>query len=445
MFLTPDDQSALHRSLRVYRFAAPFVTALLAPSFLRRLLKRGGYKEHFGQRFGHFTPAERNFLSGHRWTWIRSISVGETLVAIKLAKALRAENPALQIAVSITTSTGYEVAAKEASDWLFVFYNPVDTRSAVRRVLNLLRPARLILIEGEIWPNLMSACLQDTIPVMLANARLSPRSARRFRKFKRWTSPFFKLLQWVGIPDEEDRARWLSIGLPEERIILTGSVKFDHAEVENKRQTEFGGLLKQSGVQDGDALLIAGSTHDGEEEILAKCLLQWREKHPTLRMLVAPRHVERVPALLKQLAKTRLKIVLRSALPSPSSWDVLLLDTTGELRDWYPFATVTFVGKSLTATGGQNPVEPALAGKPVVFGPHMENFESIVTLLLEGKGALQARSTEHMAELVDTLLSDADDRLQFGANAKAALSRHQGASRLTAQLILKTAENFGRT
>ena len=441
MSLTPDDQSALRRSLQVYRLAAPFVTALLAPGFLRRLLKRGGYKAHFGQRFGHFTPAERERLRAHRWTWIRSISVGETLVAIKLAKALRAENPTLQIAISITTSTGYEVAAKEANDWLFVFYNPVDTRSAVRRVLSLLRPTRLILIEGEIWPNLMSACLHDTIPVMLANARLSPRSARRFSKFQRWTSPFFKLLQWVGIPDEEDRARWLSIGLPTEKIILTGSIKFDHAGVEINRHTEFASLLSQSGLHDGDPLLIAGSTHDGEEEILAHCLLQWREKHPTLRLFVAPRHVERVPTLLKELAKTRLKIVLRSALPSPSPWDVLLLDTTGELRHWYSLATVAFIGKSLSATGGQNPVEPALAGKPVVFGPHMENFESIVNLLLEGNGARQARSSEHLAELVDTLLSDATARSQLGANAKAALSRHQGSSKRTAQLVLKTAEN----
>jgi 3-deoxy-D-manno-octulosonic-acid transferase len=211
--------------------------------------------------------------------------------------------------------------------------------------------------------------------------------------------------------------------------------------VEPSHQNDFAELLKQSGRQGEDPLLIAGSTHDGEEEILTDCLLQWREKHPHLRLIVAPRHVERVPSLLRHFAKTRLKIVLRSSLPSAAPWDIMLLDTTGELCDWYAFATVAFVGKSLTAHGGQNPVEPALAGKPVVFGPHMENFESIVDLLLAGKGALQARSREHMAELVDMLLSDAEARSQLGSNAMAVLALHQGSSKRTAQLILRTAEN----
>ncbi|RFC42830.1 MAG: 3-deoxy-D-manno-octulosonic-acid transferase [Verrucomicrobia bacterium] len=439
MFSAPDEQSDLRRSLRLYRLAAPFVIGLLAPGFLRRLLKRGGYREHFNQRFGLFTNQERVFLSSHLWTWIRSISVGETLVAIKLAKALRAADPEIRIAISITTSTGYALAAKEACDWLFVFYNPVDTCSAVRRVLNIFRPTRLILIEGEIWPNLMNACLQANIPVMLANARLSPRSARRFAKFKRWTSPFFKLLKWVAIPDEEDRCRWESLGVPQERIHLTGSIKFDQAGVETNRQAEFSTLLQKSGVEKKGPLLVAGSTHDGEEEILLDCFHLWHKKYPALRMLIAPRHVERIPAILKNLQSSNTAIILRSALPLSTPWDVAILDTTGELRDWYFFATVAFVGKSLTAKGGQNPVEPALAGKPVVFGPHMENFQSVATLLLEGGGALQATSGAHLTEIVDALLSDSDARQRMGTNAKSLLLKHHGSAKRTAELVLETA------
>jgi 3-deoxy-D-manno-octulosonic-acid transferase len=433
-----NEQSALLRSLRLYRTLGPFVSALLAPVFIRRLIKRGGYKAHFLQRFGKFENAELERLKQHSWIWIRSISVGETLVALKLAKALRKEDPDAHIALSVTTTTAYAIAEKEASEWLFVFYNPVDSQGAVQRVMRLLRPQKLVLIEGELWPNLMSACLEHRVPVMLANARLSPRSARRFAKFKEWTAPFFKLLSWVAIPDEDDRLRWESIGVPSERLQLTGSIKFDQTGEESGRQQEFSALLKASGVLTDDPLLIAGSTHDGEEEILIQSLKFWRKKHPRLRLIIAPRHVERIPSLLHKLAPLGVPIVRRTALPTSQSWDVVLLDTTGELRDWYPLATVAFVGKSLTAAGGQNPVEPALSGRPVVFGPHMENFESAVQLLLTHEGALQADSVESLERLIDGLLGDPGTRETLGTNGLAALSIHQGATKRTAELIVRT-------
>jgi 3-deoxy-D-manno-octulosonic-acid transferase len=436
--LTLEEQNALRRSLRLYRTAAPFVAMVLVPSFLRRLIKRGGYKAHFFQRFGIFQPDERRILNNQRWTWIRSISVGETLVALKLAHALKDRDPAIKIAVSVTTSTGYAVAAKEMSDWLFVFYNPVDSLVAVRRVLDILKPTGLILIDGEIWPNLMSACLEKHLPVMLANARLSEKSAAGFAKFKHWTSPFFKLLQWVGIPDSEDQSRWESIGVSAQRIVLTGSIKFDQTRVSTERQITFADLLRESGVSPEHPLLVAGSTHDGEEEILAQALTIWRKETPNLRLLIAPRHVERVPNLVNVLKGSGAKVFLRSSLPSKSAWDILLLDTTGELRDWYALATIAFIGKSLTALGGQNPVEPALAGIPVIFGPHMENFESVTKLLLSKNAALQAVSKEHLVALVTQLLSDPEKRTCMGKNGLSALSIHQGATERTAQLVLET-------
>ena len=417
----------------------------MAPFFLRRLIKRGGYKAHFYQRFGFFSPSEQQRLEAHSWTWIRSISVGETIVALKLAKALRRENPSIQIALSVTTSTGFEVAEAEASEWLFVFYNPVDFQGVVRRVMELLNPRKLILIEGEIWPNLMSACAENHVPVMIANARLSPRSARRFAKFQAWTSPFFEMLSWVGIPDEGDRPRWESIGVPKERIHLTGSIKFDLVGSGTDRKDAFVRLLEQSGMGPQEPLLIAGSTHDGEEEILVRALKTWRKKNPFLRMLVAPRHVERVSEILRTLSPLGVKIIRRTSLPSSEPWDVILLDTTGELRAWYPLSTVVFIGKSLTATGGQNPVEPALCGKPVVFGPHMENFESIVHLLLARDGALQANSIAHMEQLIDELLCDSDRRQKLGENAETGLAVHQGSTQRTAELVQRTPSQHGRT
>jgi 3-deoxy-D-manno-octulosonic-acid transferase len=416
----------------------PLAAVLLVPGFLRRMLRRGGHRAHFGQRFGSFTPEETSRLQAHTWTWIRSISVGETLVALKLAKALRSASPQIRIALSVTTSTGYALAEKEASDWLFVFYNPVDSRRVVRKVLDLLNPGRLVLVEGELWPNLLDACLQRDIPVMLANARLSPRSAGRFAKARTWTAPFFKLLRWVGVPDSEDRPRWESVGVPGERLVLTGSIKFDQEAAGLPDAAPLRALLRHPELPENAPLLVAGSTHDGEEAWLVSRLPVWRQKHPSLRLLIAPRHVERVPELLQELAPLGAKIQRRTALPAGGPWDVLLLDTTGELRAWYALATVAFVGKSLTAHGGQNPVEPALAGKPVVFGPHMENFEAVVRLLLQAGGAVQAGTPGELEAVLCALLDDPERRHTLGQHALGALQVHQGAARKTAELVLQT-------
>jgi len=438
VFLSPQDRQALRRSLRIYRIGLPLAAILLVPGFLRRMVRRGGYEAHFGQRFGAFTQEESTRLQAHTWTWIRSISVGETLIALKLAKALRAASPQIRIALSVTTSTGYALAEKEACDWLFVFYNPIDSRRAVQRVLDLLKPQRLVLVEGELWPNLLDACLQRDIPVMLANARLSPRSARRFAKARTWTSPFFNLLRWVGIPDPEDGPRWESIGVPSERLVLTGSIKFDQETAGQPAVEPLRSLLIHPGTPENAPLLVAGSTHAGEEAWLVSRLPIWRQKHPGLRLLIAPRHVERIPQLLRELAPLGAKIQLRSTLPSGDPWDVLLLDTTGELRAWYSLATIAFIGKSLTAHGGQNPVEPALAGKPVVFGPHMENFESVVRLLLQAGGAVQAGTPDELETALSQLLDDPERCDALGKHALSALQVHQGAARKTAELILQS-------
>jgi 3-deoxy-D-manno-octulosonic-acid transferase len=317
-------------------------------------------------------------------------------------------------------------------------YNPLDNRSVLERVLSVLRPERLILIEGEIWPNLASSCREHSIPLLLANARLSPRSAAGFAKWRKWTAPFFGLLDWVGLPDEADRERWISVGAPPDNLKVTGSIKFDQAtDARTAPNPDQEALLLATGMPEATPLLVAGSTHNGEETILAELLLRWRKTHPSLRLLLAPRHVERVPSLLRELAPFGMRILRRTELPVKADWDILLLDTTGELRDWYSLATLTFVGKSLAAHGGQNPVEPALAGKAVVFGPHMENFASVVRLLLQADGAVQVSGPTELEVEVAALLGAPERRTALGRNAIRSLDTHQGATRRTAAAILK--------
>ena len=433
--LSREQRRALSVALRTYRLLLPFAAAVLVPGFLRRMVRRGNFRSGFGQRLGRFTPEESARMQGGRWIWIRSISVGETMVALKLARSLREAEPDLSIALSVTTTTGYAMASSLSVDWLFPMYNPVDSQGAVKRTLDSIRPVGLVLIEGEIWPNLMEACRVRKIPVMLANARLSPRSARRFARSKRWVAPFFGLLDWVGIPDEEDRARWEAVGVSSERLHLTGSIKFDQTVPVAVRRPDLRELLQRSGMPEGAPLLVAGSTHEGEEALLVDCWKRLRLRYPTLRLAIAPRHVERVPQLIVALGALKVSIACRSALPGSSQWDVLLVDTTGELNDWYAVATVTFVGKSLKAGGGQNPVEPALVGKPVVFGPHMENFEAVVKMLLAADGAIQVRDEVELEERVSSLLGNPFRCEELGVNAVHALRGHQGAAARTVELI----------
>ena len=410
------------------------------PGFLVRMRRRGGYRENFGQRLGRFSERDCETLRSGRWTWIHSISVGETLVALKLARALRAIEPDIRIAISATTSTGFAIAQEAAQDWLFPMYNPLDSTGAVRRTLDLLRPPRVVFIEGDAWPNLLAECHMRGIPTMLANARLSPRSASRFKRFKRWVCPIFSLLEWIGAPDSDAGGWWSEIVVPSSKIRITGNIKFDQvASTADSRTAEFQQLLHGAGILPEMPLLIAGSTHAGEELILARLLNEWRKTHQSLRLVLVPRHAERSKELLREIAELGFRVRLRSELGKADfadQADIIIVDTTGELRDWYTLATVIFVGKSLTGIGGQNPIEPALAGKPVVFGMHMENFQAVVDQLLGVNGAVQIADERELFGAVENLLSDPARRNAIAGNAIFAVEKHQGATRKTAELIL---------
>jgi 3-deoxy-D-manno-octulosonic-acid transferase len=425
------------RALLVYRLGFPLVFAALLPGFLRRMLRRGNFREHFAQRLGRFRAGERMRFANGRWIWIHSISVGETLLALKLAREIRAQTPAFQIALSVTTSTGFALAQESAPEWLAVLYNPIDTPRYVRATLDLIRPERLLLIEGEVWPNLVAACCARNIPVALVNARLSPRSERRLRAARNWAGPIFRLLEMVTVPEHADVARWMSLGVLRERIHVTGSIKFDATDgTDASRVAEFRALLARLGVKDDARLLLGGSTWAPEEKALAEISLRLRVEFPDLFLILVPRHIERAPEIVRALAPLPLRMARRTA---PEPCDVLLVDTTGELRDWYALADVVFVGKSLpgvTQTGGQNPAEAAALGTPVLCGPHMENFTSIVEHLIHHGGACTVTDAAALERELATLLRDAATREKMGAAARVTLASHAGATARTARLLL---------
>ena len=421
------------RSLRIYNCFFPLVFLAMLPGFLLRMFRRGGYRENFGQRFGRYTPEARKRFAEGRWLWLHSISVGEALLALKLARQMHTVNPDTKIALSVTTSTGFAVAREAGLEWLEVVYNPLDLPSFVRAAFDVIRPQRLIFIEA-IWPNLLAEAKRRGLPVGFI-PRLSPRSEARFLRVRSLVGPIFRLIDVLAVQEPEDVARWEGLGVQAERIQVTGNSKFDYAPGGGARVPEFRELLRKIGVADDAPILLAGSTFPGEEAILARVFSELRRQFPNLFLILVPRHVERTPEALADLRSFNFNVALRSEV-SAGPEDILIVNTTGELRDWYFLATVVFMGKSLAAHGGQNPVEPVLAGKPVVYGPNMENFSAIVTRWREADAAVQVHDEAELRKEIADLLANPKRREVLAQRAREILVAHAGATEKTVATVL---------
>ena len=423
----------------IYNLLFPVGLLLFMPAYLLKMRRRGNYRRNFGQRFGIYADAGAPLFAGQATTWMHAVSVGEVAIALKLANKLHELDPAFRCVLTTTTTTGFAIAEKQASEWLHAMYNPLDFLPIVRRAFSVIRPQRIILVEAEVWPNLSAEARRRGIPLALVNARLSARSERRFRRVRALVAPTFRCLDLVCAQESQDIERWEALGVPRERIREVGSIKYDPAETEPTKDFPLE-VLRQFGMQPNDAapILLGGSTHAGEEEILGDVLRAIRSEFPAARLLLAPRHVERTRDIRARLEAQGWSVAQRSATGSArgEAPDCLLLDTTGELRHWYTVATVVFVGKSLTTNGGQNPVEPILAGKPVVFGPHMENFARLSRSLLEAGGAIGVADSSSLARSVAELLRNPPAGARLVQNARRTLAAHRGATQRTAELIL---------
>jgi 3-deoxy-D-manno-octulosonic-acid transferase len=399
------------------------------------MFRRGGYRKKFGQRLGFYRADVRDLLARRTSTWLHAVSVGEVAIAFKLASQLRALQPDLHCVLTTTTTTGFAFATKNSPPWIEVMYSPLDFWPVMRRTFSAIRPARIVLVEAEVWPNLVAEAHARKIPIALVNARLSPRSEKRFRRFQRFVAPTFRLLDLVCVPEAEDVARWGALGVEQNRIRNVGSIKYDPENV-TIDSTAPEKVLRALKIENRNPVILGGSTHRGEEEILAQMFLELRAGFPNLLLIVAPRHVERAREIQRSLQQLGLTVALRSeAVAGVQSPDCLLLDSTGELRNWYPAATVVFIGKSLIARGGQNPAEAIVAGRPVVFGPHMENFAAFAQLLIEQRAAIQISSADELQRTIGDLLRDAVWRDELAENGRRLLQTHRGATARTAALV----------
>jgi 3-deoxy-D-manno-octulosonic-acid transferase len=404
--------------------------AVSAPFYLWKGRGTGRYLGNLRDRMGG--AADRLPAPDGPAIWIHAVSVGEAMAARALIAPLKARLPGHRVFLSTTTVTGQAIA-REASGADGVFYAPFDFRRPVRRTLDRLRPSLLVLVETEIWPNLVHEARLRGARIAMVNGRISPRSFPRYRRVRALLSRVLAEFDLFLMQGEAHRARLVAMGAPAERVQVSGNLKYD-ALVPPDPPAE---LRRALGHGAAAPLLVAGSTMDGEEWMVLQAFVAIRRAHPTARLVIAPRRPERFAAVSAMVQSMGLLGARRTALPA-EGWrdgDVLVLDTVGELAQVYALADVVFVGGSLVPRGGHNVLEPAVAGKPIAVGPHMENFQEIAAALLAEGAMIQVRDAPGLTETLGALFDDAGRRAELGRRAREVVERNRGALERTVSAL----------
>ncbi|MEE2839014.1 MAG: 3-deoxy-D-manno-octulosonic acid transferase [Acidobacteriota bacterium] len=375
--------------------------------------------------------------------WIHAVSVGEVKAAEPLVRALTEDSR--KLFVSTITDTGQGLARSLFVGQAQVFYFPLDWQWLCRLYLSRIRPSAVLLMETEIWPGFISAAASLEIPILLINGRISDQSFRRYQGIQFFLGPLLQLMSHFCMQTRQDKERILKLGARADRVNQMGNLKYDYQLTEIPEQTamvkRLENILKPAA---DDFLWVCGSTREGEERLLLEVFLPLSQKFPTLRMLLAPRHPHRAEEISRLVDHHGFSHLRSSQLDSQkiTSPRVLILDSIGELAYLYQLADVVFVGGSLVATGGHNIIEVAYFAKPILFGPHMENFKEISSAFLESYAALQVQSAKELTSKLHDLLSDADTRRWLGRNARKVVRDNQGAVERTLQIVRQYA---GRT
>ena len=408
---------------------AYFAAGLLAlPWLLFKLVTDRRFRHRLGERFGGLPRSGE----GGPVVWFHAASVGEVNLVKPLLSRLRASKPSLRFLVTSNTIAGRE-SAEKAFPGASTAYYPLDLTASVVRALGRVRPAAVVLIELEVWPNFARACAARGIPVAVVNGRMTERSFRRYRRFRGLLGGAFRSLAAAGAQSEESAARLRELGASP---VVTGNLKYDAAigfdpAAEERAWRELLGF--------GDApVLVAGSTHEPEERILAETYRQLRRSHPTLRLVVAPRHLERAEEAKKAVESAGVPCYKRTQLSAPPPSDgVVLLDTVGELSRVYAAASAVFIGGTFCARGGQNMLEPAALGKPIVSGPDLANFREIAGTLVEAGGMRVFDNPVEMGAALGQLLKEPERAKAAGERARAAVEAGRGAIEATLRLLEK--------
>ncbi len=398
------------------------------PIFLVKLRQAAEPRKLLAERSGFYKKPKNT----GKIVWLHTVSVGEVMAVRRFISLFLEKYPGWTIVLTTVTPTGQKIAAALAAETdssrVLPHYFPFDLSWAQRAFLKAFSPSLILLAETEIWPNLLVEASRARIPVGVINARLSPRSASRYLRFRFIFRGLFDKLDFVLAQSEEDAARFRMLGIEDAKVKVLGNLKFDNLA---GREDDDGDASWKGrwGIKSGDLVWIAGSTHPGEEEKILKVFSAARRKFPQLRLILAPRHIERSGQILDFFnSHSGLQTVLASGRKA-DTYDILILDQLGILRRLYQLADVVFMGGSLVPHGGQNPIEPASFKKAVLYGPHVFNFQKVYETLAQEEGAIQVAGEEALQMSLEDLLRNAQERHRIGQNAFASVHRLQGASR----------------
>ncbi len=388
------------------------------------LLLRRKWHGRFGQRFGRFSSADLDYFGRRKMIWVHAVSVGEVLSTAGILRRIKKDFPGHGLVLSTVTQTGYRMAASIMEGEGRVIYAPLDLHCIVRRYIRAIRPCLYISAETEIWPNLFSSLHTEGVPVILINGRISERSCRGYRLFGFLVRRILGCVRCCLMQTQSDADRITGLGADPRKVHVVGNMKFDDLSTPVRLNRS------QIGLDPSHLLIVAGSTHPGEEEIVIRTYNDIREEEGHVRLVVAPRHTERVADIVQTIAAHGLKAKKFSQLQGEDIEpdDVVVVDTIGHLRSIYGLADIVFVGKSLKAGGGHNIIEPAYFAKAIIVGPMMDNFRDITDLFLIDDAVIQAGDADDFRRQVKELVKDSKRRERLGVNARKVIDKNTGAT-----------------
>ena len=417
----------------LYNLILHISALLLLPYFILKMLFARKYREGIPERFGFLNKRKLRNLRKGKVVWVHAVSVGETKAVLPVLRALKRGRPDVRILFSTVTATGNRTAAQEGKGLIdALIYFPLDLPWSIGRVAALVRPALFITVEKEIWPNAFRTMRKLGAPVVVANGTISERSAGRFRAFSFLFKKVFGDVSLFLARTAEDMEKAVAVGVPAENVELTGNLKFDLSPSIMDRQ--FVKNLKEVlGVRAGESLIVAGSTHPGEEEIVLSSYRALSGRMKGLRLIIAPRHPERFNDVESVIRKTGIPYARRSR---GGGAQIILLDSIGELMTVYSLSDISIVGGSLLpGVGGHNLLEPAYFGKPVIYGAHLTTYLGMAELLEKKGGGIRVRDEVELTEALQSLLSNEVLKKRTGALARGVVEENRGAAQRTTEAI----------
>lgn len=408
-----------------------FLFLIFAVLYFPYLVLKGKWHEGFLMRFGVFPKDLKENLKAKNNIWIHAVSVGEVLSVAQLIKRIKEIFPNHQLVVSTVTKTGFDIAKKSLPADVLVIFAPLDLSYIVRKYVEVIAPKIYIVAETELWPNIISAIHRKEIPIVTVNGRISDKAFKGYFLFRPLVKSVLNQIDMLCVQGARDAKKLFKLGASGEKIYVVGNIKFDDLPQINTVNP------KDFGLSENDLIVVAGSTHPGEEEIILGAYENLLKEFPQLRLVIAPRHIERVEEILKMIERFNKPYIKFSQIQNEKkeSNPVIVVDTIGQLRPLYALADVVFVGKSLTVGGGHNLIEPAYFAKPIIVGPHMKNFRDIVELFLADETILQIKNSDEFEPALKGLLQNPEERRRLGQAAKEVVYKNTGATEKTLKIV----------